>query len=158
MIEDDLWWKTTYDGRRLMMEDKLWWKTTYDGRRLMMEDTEDNLWWKKTYEGRRLMMEDASWWKTTYDGRWPIPIPIPILIIGEVSLQKSFPYSGSMCRCVSFFDKKLSGSSFWAGRRPAKKLVSIIKHMWNMIEWIIYLLFDEIRLGYGRGGRKIWST
>ena len=48
-----------------MMEDSLWWKTTYDGRQLM----EDDSWWKTTYDGRRLMMEDDSWCKTTYDGR-----------------------------------------------------------------------------------------
>ena len=24
MMEDDLWWKTTYDGRRLILEDDLW--------------------------------------------------------------------------------------------------------------------------------------
>ena len=65
-MEDDLWWKTTYDGRRLMMEDDLWWKMTYDGRRLMMED---DLWWKTTSDGRQLLMEDDLWWKTTYDGR-----------------------------------------------------------------------------------------
>ena len=64
--EDDIRWKTTYDGRRLMMEDNLWWKTTYDGRRFMVED---DLWWKTSYEGRLLMMEDDLGWKMTYDGR-----------------------------------------------------------------------------------------
>ena len=27
-MEDDLWWKKTYDGRQLLMGDALWWKTT----------------------------------------------------------------------------------------------------------------------------------
>ena len=36
-MEDDLWLKTTYDGRRLMMEDELWWKTTYDGRLFIIQ-------------------------------------------------------------------------------------------------------------------------
>jgi len=83
MMEDNLWWKTTYDGRRLMMEDDLWWKTTYHGRWLKMEDDlwwkttydgrwlmmEDDLWLNTTYDGTQLMMEDNLWWKTTYDGR-----------------------------------------------------------------------------------------
>ena len=69
MMEDHLWWKTTYDGRRHMMEDDLWCKTTYDGRRPMMEV---NLWWKTTYDGRRPKMEDDLWLKTTYDERWPM--------------------------------------------------------------------------------------
>ena len=28
MMEEDLWWKKTYDGRRLMMEDDFWWEMT----------------------------------------------------------------------------------------------------------------------------------
>ena len=27
MVEDDLWWKTTFGGRQPMVEDDLWWKT-----------------------------------------------------------------------------------------------------------------------------------
>ena len=65
MMEDYLWWETTYDGRWFMMEDDLWWKTTYDGKRLMIED---DLWGKTTFDGRRLLIEDNLWWKTTYDG------------------------------------------------------------------------------------------
>ena len=63
MMEDDLWWKTTYDGRRLMIEDDLWWKTTYDGRRLMMkEDNEDDLKNK----------EDLHRWKAHGAGHIPL--------------------------------------------------------------------------------------
>ena len=32
MMEDNLWWKTTFDGRRPLMEDDLRWKTTFYGR------------------------------------------------------------------------------------------------------------------------------
>ena len=32
-MEDDLWQKTTFDGRRPLMEDNLWRKTTFDRRR-----------------------------------------------------------------------------------------------------------------------------
>ena len=31
-MEDDLHWKTTFDGRQPLMKDNLWWKTTFDGR------------------------------------------------------------------------------------------------------------------------------
>ena len=43
-MEDDLWLKKTFDGRRPLMEDNLWWKTPFDGRPSSMEDDyEDNL-------------------------------------------------------------------------------------------------------------------
>ena len=32
LIEDDLWWKMTFDGRRPLIKDDHWWKTTFDGR------------------------------------------------------------------------------------------------------------------------------
>ena len=81
-----------------MMEDDLWWKTTYHGRRL----------WKTTYHGRQLMMEDDLWWKATYHGRRPIPIPIPILM-GEGDFWWSVPSKEFSPRrpyvplCVIFF-------------------------------------------------------
>ena len=37
-MEDDLGWKTTFDGRETSMEDALRWKTTLYGRQLLMED------------------------------------------------------------------------------------------------------------------------
>ena len=45
-MEDNLRWKTTFDGRRPLMEDGLQWKTTFDGRRPSMED---DLRWKTTF-------------------------------------------------------------------------------------------------------------
>ena len=48
--EDDLWWKTTFGGRRPLVEDDLRWKTTFGGRRPMVED---NLRWKTIFGGRR---------------------------------------------------------------------------------------------------------
>ena len=65
-MEDDIQWKTTFNGRRLLMEDDLRWKTTFNGRRPLMGD---DLWWKTTFDGRRPLMEDNLWWKTTFDGR-----------------------------------------------------------------------------------------
>ena len=52
---------------------------------------EDDLRWKKTFDRRQPSMEDILQWKTTDGGR---------VIMGEVSLQKSFPYSGRMCRLL----------------------------------------------------------
>ena len=63
LIEDDLWWKTVYEGRQPLMEDYLY------GRRPLIED---NLWWKTTFNGRQPLMEDDLWWKTTFDERQPL--------------------------------------------------------------------------------------
>ena len=49
-MEDDLRWKTIFDGRRSLMEEDLRWKTTFDERRPLMED---ELRWKTTFGGRR---------------------------------------------------------------------------------------------------------
>ena len=57
-IEDDLRWKTTFDGRWPSMEDDLRWKTTFDGRRPAMED---DLRWKMTFDRRRPLTEDDLW-------------------------------------------------------------------------------------------------
>ena len=53
-MEDDLWWKTTFDGRRPSMEDDLWWKMTFDGRQPLT-----------SFDWRHPLMEDTLWWKTT---------------------------------------------------------------------------------------------
>ena len=73
-MEDNLWWKTTLDGRRPLMatfvgrrpltEDDLWWKTTFDRRQ---PSTEDDLWRKTTFDGRRPLMEDNLGQKMTSD-------------------------------------------------------------------------------------------
>ena len=54
-MEDDLQWKTTFDGRQPLMEDDLQWKTTFNGRQPSMED---ELRWKTTIHGRQPLMED----------------------------------------------------------------------------------------------------
>ena len=60
LMEDDLWRKTTFDGRRPLPEDDLWRKTAFNGRRPLRED---HLKWKTTFAGRRL------WRKRTFDKR-----------------------------------------------------------------------------------------
>ena len=72
--------KTTIHGIRPFMEDDLWPKTTFDGRRPFTEETfdgrgpltEDDLWRRMTFDGRRPLMEDDFWRRTTFDGRWPL--------------------------------------------------------------------------------------
>ena len=54
-MEDDLQWKTYFDGRQPAMEDNPQWK----GRRASMED---NLQWKTTFDGRQR-------WKMIFNGR-----------------------------------------------------------------------------------------
>ena len=44
------------------MEDDLQWKTTFDGRQPLIEDS---------FGGRQPWMEDDHRWKTTFDGRRP---------------------------------------------------------------------------------------
>jgi hypothetical protein len=65
-MEDNLQWKTTFNGRRPPMEDDLKWKTTSNRSGLQWKTTsngrqppmEDDLQWKKTSNERRTTMED----------------------------------------------------------------------------------------------------
>ena len=68
MLEDDLWWTTTFGGRRPLVEDHLRWKTPFGGRQ---PSVEDDLQWKTTFCGRQPLLEDDLHWKTTFRGsRW----------------------------------------------------------------------------------------
>ena len=80
-VDDDLWWKTTFDWRQSLMVDNLWWKITLDGNHTLMEEDfwwrmnfderlplmEGNLWLKMTCDGKRPLMEDVLQWKTTFE-------------------------------------------------------------------------------------------
>ena len=86
-IEDNLWLKTTFDGRQPLMEDTLWWKATFDneiwlkttfnGRQPLIEATfderpplkEEDLLRKITFDGRWPLMDYDLHWKTIFDGR-----------------------------------------------------------------------------------------
>ena len=48
MVKDDLWWKTTFGGRRPSVEDNLRWKVTFSERR---PSVEDDLQWQTTFVG-----------------------------------------------------------------------------------------------------------
>ena len=64
--------KTTFGGRQPLLEDDLWWKTTFSGRGSFVgrqSSVEDNLWWRTTFGGRRPTVEDDLQWKTTFGGR-----------------------------------------------------------------------------------------
>ena len=75
LMQDDLWWKMTFDEMRPLMEYGLWSKTAFYERPFSMEDS---LQWKTTFDET---MEDDPLWKTNfngrqpskecYDGRWP---------------------------------------------------------------------------------------
>ena len=69
-MDEDLQWKTTFDGRPPLMKDNLRWKMTFDGRRPSMED---NLRWKTTFDGKRPSMEDDIRWKTTFLAKTTLP-------------------------------------------------------------------------------------
>ena len=85
-MEFNLWWKTTFDGRRPLMENKFWKETTYERRRLLTEDDhwrkttfdrrqplrEDKLWRKRSFDRIQPLMVDNLWWKMTFDGRRPL--------------------------------------------------------------------------------------
>ena len=49
-MEDDLRWKTIFDGRQPSMEGNLRWKTTFYGRQPTIED---NLRWKMPFDVKR---------------------------------------------------------------------------------------------------------
>ena len=56
-------------GRQSMVEDDLWWKTTFGGRRPSVEDDPQ---WMMTFGRRQPLMEDNPWWKTTFSGTRPL--------------------------------------------------------------------------------------
>ena len=112
--EDNLWSKSTFDGRwpfmgdNLLMEVNLWWK-----KRLMDDNLwwktpliEDDLWWKITCDGRQSLMKDDLWgkapfqWKINLEGRRPV-------MVDNLQCKKSFYRRLWFCnktinpRCIS---------------------------------------------------------
>ena len=79
-MDDDLWWRTTFDGRQPLIEDNLWWRMTFGEKRSLIEDvllwktTYDvgHLWWKMSFDGRWPLIENNLWWKSTIYGRQPL--------------------------------------------------------------------------------------
>ena len=71
LMEDDLRWRRTFDGRRPLMKEDHWWKTTFEGRWPQREDDFYGRRPKTTFDGGPPLMEDSLWWKMTFDGRWP---------------------------------------------------------------------------------------
>merc|ERR1711954_55144 len=55
LVEDDLWWKTTFGEEQPSVKDDLWWKTTFGGRQPLVKD---NGWWRITLGRRRPLVED----------------------------------------------------------------------------------------------------
>ena len=64
-LNDKLWRKKTFNwGRPLLMEEYLWWKTTFAVRYTLIEY---NHWGRQP-------MEDVPRWMTSLEGRWPWPL------------------------------------------------------------------------------------
>ena len=55
-MEDDLWWRTTFDGRRPCMKGNLGWKTTLDGRQPLIKKKGPLM--KDKLDGRLALLED----------------------------------------------------------------------------------------------------
>ena len=90
-MEDDLWWKMTFDGRQPLMDGILWWKTNI---------VTGNIWWKTTFDGRQHLMEDRIWWKTTFEGRQHL-----IDIWWKTTFDRSLIYRALIINCAVFFFK-----------------------------------------------------
>ena len=69
LMEDYIWWKTTFGWKRPLGENDHQWKTIFRGRQPLVED---NLWCKTTFGEIQPWVEDDLWWKTTCGGRWPL--------------------------------------------------------------------------------------
>ena len=62
LMEHNLCWKKTFNGRRPLMKDDLWWKTNFDGRRPYLED---NLWGTlNVYMGPWTIEDNIKPWST----------------------------------------------------------------------------------------------
>ena len=115
LMEDDLQWKMTFNGKRPFMgddclwkmafygrpsfiEDRILWETTFDGRRHL---TEDGLWWKTTFDGEQPLVEEDLWWKKIFDGRHPLMEDnfwrkSKILLLKNISTKKYYAPKGSL--------------------------------------------------------------
>ena len=93
-MEDNLWWRTTFDGRRPLTEDDLWRKTTFDGRWPLMED---DLWRKTSFDGRRSMTEDYLWRKTQLRQRSDYCHPVAIFFYASNNFTVTYCY---MCQIL----------------------------------------------------------
>ena len=68
-VEDELWWKMTFGGRRPQVEGDICQKMTFNERR---PSVEDDLQWKMTFGERQPLMKDGLQWKTIFVGRRPM--------------------------------------------------------------------------------------
>ena len=82
-IKDYLGWKMTldrrFDGRWPLIEDNLWWKTTFNGRLPLMKDTFDwwgpqiieNL-WEDVLQRMTTFHKNDFQWEMNFDGEQPL--------------------------------------------------------------------------------------
>ena len=99
---DDIWWKTTFGGRRPLIEECLWYKMTFDERQL---------WRKKTFDGRQGNLR----WKATFEGKRPfkedfLGFHFLVCFVGELCVHVNYMRGGGPLK----FD--LGGSCLWSAK------------------------------------------
>ena len=82
--EDNLWWKTIFNGKRPSVKTIFKWKMTFGVRR---PSVEDDLQWKMTLGGRQPSVGRQPQWKMTFGGRRPSV---------EDNLQWKMTFGGSL--------------------------------------------------------------
>ena len=119
-MEEDLWWKKTFDRRQPLIEEdfdgrRFWWKTPFDGRRCFMED---NLWWKTIFDERQTLRLNEVWHRVLF------------LLISRLNLTlNTIHYNSAMPRmCWVWQNCKL----FYLARVISLSHVKIMwKFVWN---------------------------
>ena len=141
-MEDNLWWKTAFDGRQPLMEYNLWWETILDGRQPLMED---NIWWKTTFDGRQHLMEDDHCWKMTFDGRLSLMKDYFWL---NTNFDGSWPFDGLHIFVLKSWCKNTNKTMFWGFETIGINLDDLTFHLLiNLLTcwisfWYVDLTFD----------------
>ena len=129
MMEDNLWWKMTFDGGQPLMEDDLQWKITFDRGRPLIDD---DLWWKTSFDGRQPLMEDDFWWKTIMGlgAMMPnsIPTSLPTQLCGIFNFWYFF-YIWSLDSSAHYF-RKYQPSGAWGTRSPPATPYRLLNPKW----------------------------
>ena len=153
-MEENLWWKTTFDGRQPLIEDDFQWKTTFDERWPLMED---DLWWKTTFDGRQPLMEVDLWWKTAFDGRQPLmedDLQWKITFEGTQLFMEDMLWRKITCKLREHSCKnqnKQSNKIIWIkdGRNPLKIKFEYVKYELSISQnifahFLVHLMYSFV--------------
>ena len=150
-MEEDLWRKTTFDGRGPLTEDYLWWKTTFDRRGPLMEDA---LWWKTTFDGRQHLFCRHKFFFHTKHFFW-VHLRVHFFSVPNIFFQN--PHINSRAR---FY---LSGVWHW---RPSLVWVFFVKfsvksrhsrHANNGVSWYTCYHFQNICRTLSKFDKFSWN-